>query len=81
VKRTYQRLANLHARIAELEAELAEWERWTQGHVWIRTEEYAELCALKLQHGRAPMWPHQRRQPFHSTHCVCVDCERDSKKL
>lgn len=35
--------------------ELAEWQRWTQGHVWIRNEEYAELCRLKEVHGPRPL--------------------------
>ena len=25
-----------------------------------------------------PKRSHQRRQPFHSAHCVCADCEKDN---
>jgi hypothetical protein len=33
--------------IEQLRGQLAQWERWTQGHVWIKNEEYQQLCALR----------------------------------
>lgn len=48
-------ICQLIAERDQLRAKLAEWERWTKGHVWIRSEEYAELCALKRAHGPAPL--------------------------
>lgn len=49
-----QVIADLKKSLERAKAELISWQAWTQGHVWIRNEEYRDLSALKLEHGRKP---------------------------